>query len=258
MIPKIIHYTWFSGDEYPDKIQACIDSWKQFLPDYELRKWDMNSITNIDSIFLKEALSKKKWAYAADFVRLYAVYNFGGIYLDTDARLYKSLDQFLNDGAFIGKENSFHFSGGRTDQYLSSHCFGAERCHPFIKLCLDYYDSRHFITSNNEHLPNSLKLNLVLLPYIQTEIARMFGYDSGPINQQIQRCDEGLTIYPSSYFDMTKDGPNAYCQHLALGGWRDEKAKEPTYSFSYKIQWRIWAVIEKILRAFNRSLIKLN
>ena len=85
MIPKIIHYTWFSGDEYPEKIKKCIDSWHRFMPDYEFRLWDMKSIENIDSPFLKEAIKMKKWAYAADMVRCYAVYNFGGIYLDTDA-----------------------------------------------------------------------------------------------------------------------------------------------------------------------------
>lgn len=258
MIPKIIHYTWFSGEEFPVEIQECVDSWKRMMPNYELRKWDMDAIENIDSIFLKEAISAKKWAYAADFIRLYAIYNYGGIYLDTDAKVYKSFDRFLNSRAFIGKENSIHYSGGICAQYLSSHCFGAEKEHPFVKLCLDYYEDRHFITSDNEQLPTALRFNLVLLPYIQSEIAQIYGYDSRPLNQQIQRCEEGIMIYPSSYFDMTSEGRASYCQHLALGSWRDSKVYEPTYSLKYKIQWRLWSIVEKALLIFNRKLLKLN
>jgi mannosyltransferase OCH1-like enzyme len=101
MIPKIIHYTWFSGDEMPQVIKECIASWKRILPEYELRLWDYNAIKDIDSVFLKEALEVKKWAYAADFVRLYALYNEGGIYLDTDVMVFKRFDCFLNDKCFI-------------------------------------------------------------------------------------------------------------------------------------------------------------
>jgi len=173
MIPKIIHYTWFSGEPFPEKIQVCIDSWKEHLPDYELRLWDMEAIKSIDSMFLREALAEKKWAYAADYVRLYAVYHEGGIYLDTDVMVYRSFDDLLGERAFIGKENSVHFEGGFTAQYLSSHCFGAEKGHPFVKDCLDYFEDRHFVTSANVKLPQPLRYNFVLLPYIQAEIARL-------------------------------------------------------------------------------------
>ena len=90
MIPKIIHYTWFSGDEMPQIVNECMASWERHLPDYEFRLWDMDAIKDIDAVFLREALSVKKWAYAADYVRLYALYHEGGIYLDTDVMVYKS------------------------------------------------------------------------------------------------------------------------------------------------------------------------
>ena len=111
MIPKIIHYTWLSGDPYPAKIKSCIDSWSRILPDYELKLWDMESIKNIDSVFLKEALAAHKWAYAADFVRLYAIYNEGGIYLDTDVKVFKSFDPLLSCKAFILATISFVSKG---------------------------------------------------------------------------------------------------------------------------------------------------
>ncbi len=89
MIPKIIHYCWLSSEPYPEKIQNCIDSWKKILPDYEIKLWNMNNF-DINSIdFVKEACSVKKWAFASDYIRLYALYNYGGIYLDSDVLIKK-------------------------------------------------------------------------------------------------------------------------------------------------------------------------
>ena len=125
MIPKIIHYTWFSNDPFPEMVQQCIQSWHHFMPDYEFVLWDAKRIEQINSKWLKQSTEKKKWAFAADFVRLYAVYTEGGIYLDTDCMVYKSFDPLLANTSFIGKENSIHVEGRRTEMYLTSHCFGA-------------------------------------------------------------------------------------------------------------------------------------
>ena len=257
MIPKVIHYTWFSGELFPEKVQKCLDSWKVHLSDYEFRLWDMDSVKSIDSIFLKEALTERMWAYAADFVRLYALYHEGGIYLDTDVMVYKSFDSLLDKQAFIGKENSIHFEGGFSAQYLTSHCFGAVRNHPYIKNCLDYYDNRHFITSLHEDLPQPLKQNMVLLPFIQAEIARQYGYDWKPSNQEIQKCKTGLEIFPSEYFDTQKSSIYSYCKHMALGSWRNEKAQEPVYNLAYKIKWRLLCPIKWLLSKMNFIAIEI-
>lgn len=225
MIPKIIHYTWFSNEPFPEKVQRCIDSWKRIMPDYELKIWNMDSIKDIDSVFLKEALSVKKWAYAADFVRLYAIYNYGGIYLDTDVVVYKPFDEFLNHQVFIGKESSIHFTNEGSLQGLTSHCFGAEQGHPYIKKCLDYFENRHFVISKDTELPTSLRMNMVLLPYIQAAIAVQFGYDWRPSVQCVQKIEDGIAIYPSVIFDpfqgKLQNRKKSYCLHLAMGGWRD-------------------------------------
>lgn len=257
MIPQIIHYTWFSGEQMPQQITECIASWKKYLPNYELRKWDLEAVKDIDVPFLKEALMAKKWAYAADFVRVYAVYHYGGIYLDTDVMLYHSLDSYLDNVAFIGKENSIHFEGRQSFQYLSSHCFGAEKGHPFIKNCMDYYRDRHFVISKNDRLPVSLRYNMVLMPYIQAEIAKCYGYDSSPRIQTVQNCKDGLTIYPSEVFDPETIISSSVCKHLALGGWRENKSSEPEYSLRYKLEWRIVALIQKIVSLFDYKLIKI-
>lgn len=257
MIPRIIHYTWFSGDPFPEKIQACIDSWKRLLPGYEFRLWDMDAIRDIDSMFLHEAITARKWAYAADFVRLYAISHHGGIYLDTDVMLYHDFDAFLQHRAFIGKENSLHFTGSMSSQYLTSHCFGAEAGHPFVERCLAYFNDRHFVTSTNEALPIPLRYNFVLLPYIQAEIARQYGYDWKPLTQTIQHCDEGLVIYPTEYFDCSKQTPNSVCRHLALGGWRTDQPNEPTYNLRYKLTWRFLQPFKKLLGKFNYVCMKV-
>lgn len=257
MIPKIVHYTWFSGDKMPQVIIECIDSWKKNLKDYTFKLWDMDAIKDINVPFLKEALNAHKWAYAADFIRVYAIYNYGGIYLDTDVLLYKSLDEFLQYSAFIGKESSIHFMGRTSIQYLSSHCFGAEKGHPFVKDCMDYYLDRHFVISKSETLPISLRYNMVLMPYIQAEIAKCYGYIDTPSMQNIQYCKDGLTIFPSEVFDPEFVHSSSVCKHLALGSWREKKSSEPEYSLRYKIEWRIVALIQKIVAPFNYILIKI-
>lgn len=261
MIPKIIHYTWFSGDEYPEKIKVCIESWKKFLPDYELRLWDMNAIKDINSIFLKEALSVKKWAYAADFVRLHALYHEGGIYLDTDVMVYKSFDDLLNNLCFIGKENSMHWAFDRYNgiQYLSSHCMGAEKGHPFIKDCLGYYLDRHFVLSHNESLPLCLRYNYVLLPYVQAIIAKEYGYNWNPAVQKIQNCDKGLTVYPTDWFCGFQFLKESYCRHYCFGGWLENvDSKSISQSFKENLLKRVKRIIRKFTLYFSFTVMKVD
>lgn len=254
MIPKIIHYTWFSGEPFPERIQECIESWHKHMPEYEYVLWDAESIKDIDSVWLKECLEKRKWAYASDFVRLYAVYKYGGIYLDTDCIVYRSFDDLLNDDCFIGKENSFHVEGGIIESYLTSHCFGAKMTHPFIKRCLSYYE-RPFVVSEDDSLPMKLKWNVVLLPFIQSELAEQIGYNPLPSANYIQQLD-GMTVYPKAYFDLLKLTPHGYCRHLALGGWRDKFAVEDDITLGYKIRWRIEAVVRCLMDKCGYYLIK--
>ena len=243
MIPKIIHYTWFSNDEMPLKVKECIASWKKVMPDYELRLWNMESLKEIDSVFMTEALQQKKWAYAADYVRLYAVYTYGGIYLDTDVLVYKSFDRSLNDRCFIGKESSIHFGKIGAYQGLSSHCFGAEPEHPFLKKCMSYYKDRHFITSKDETLPNDLRMNMVTAPFIQALLANQIGYNWNPTCKTLQVLENGLKIYPQYFFDpfqgKTVNRSKSYCLHLAVGGWREKyNVKESKVSFLKRMLFR--------------------
>lgn len=256
MIPKVLHYCWFSGEPYPPQVEECLASWKALLPDFSFRIWDKVSLCGMSSDYLKEALDKGKWACAADYVRLYALYQYGGVYMDTDVQLFRSLTPMLQNAAFIGKEFSIHFEGRLSSQYLTSHCFGAEKGHPFVKDCLDYFEGRHFVQSQNERLPMSLRYSPVLLPYVQSEIARLYGYDERPSSQKVQLCKDGLVIYPSHYFDALTVRDETVCRHLALGSWRDRKSAEPVYNLRYKIEWRMVALLERLLRRYHYVLRK--
>lgn len=108
MIPKTIHYCWISGNKFPDKIQRCVDSWHKQLPDYEFVLWDAEKASKIGSRYVDEAIFYKKYAFAADFIRFYALYTYGGVYLDSDVEVLKSFNDLLGLNYFIGKENSWN------------------------------------------------------------------------------------------------------------------------------------------------------
>lgn len=259
MIKKLVHYAWFGGDEMPDTIKKCIASWHRFLPDYEFKKWDMSAIEGIDSVYLKEALSVKKWAFAVDFIRLYAVYNWGGIYLDTDVELKGSFDPFLKHRMFIGKERfyqlSYTYKNPGLCRYLTSHCFGAEAGHPFLKKCLDYYSGRHFILSENLEIPESIRYDHTVIPYILACIAYSEGFNWNPKAQSIQSLGNGLTIYPTEFFDGNIDQKKCVAIHHALGSWtigygRDSNTEK-------KLIVRIKKLIVNVLYHFDIAVFKL-
>lgn len=259
MIPKIIHYTWFSGEPFPEKIKACIDSWHNLLPDYQFVHWDMDSIKDLDVPFLKEALAEKKWAFASDYVRLWAIYNYGGIYLDTDVMVYESFDDLLSLPFFIGRENSWHFEGHKTVCYLSSHCFGGEKGHLYLKETLDYYNSIHFIRTSNKNVPHFLRLDMTIEPYIQAVFARKYGFDWNYSRRARQDISEGISVFPSECFDATSapfDGKK-YCKHLATGSWREFAMYNPEITWKYKVEWRVVKYIQKFLNRMGYTVVKL-
>lgn len=255
MIPKIIHWIWFS-EELPSEILQHVTEWKKFNPDYEIRHWGYDEIRNVHSSFMDEALKLKKWAFATDFLRLYVLYHFGGIYLDSDVKLLRNLNSFLSHQCFMGKEQTIHIEDGKQEQYLTAHCIGAVKGHPFIKKCLDYYEELHFRLSSNEDLPISLKYNMTLLPYNLSELAKQIGYDPKPLSQVVQKLDN-LTIFPSHYFDATPKKADSVAIHFANGSWRQYSYYEPHYNLKYKIGWRLANLCKKILAPYKYIIIKL-
>ena len=242
----------------PPKMQECLDSWTRVMPDYEIWKWDDERIKEFDNIFIREAIEEKKWAFVSDVARVYAIAKYGGIYLDTDVYVYKSFDSLLKNKAFIGRESSMHLIDQNTVNFLTTCCFGAEKGNEFIIRCLDYYKDRHFITSHNKSLPPELRLDIRLNSEVFALLASEIGYNPSVLHDTEQHCGDTLVVYPSFYFDGVGVHKSSYSVHLALGTWRDNYQREWTYSWKDKISWRFWAIIEKLLRVSNRTLIKLN
>lgn len=153
MIPKIIHLCWLSGDPYPSKIAKCLKSWKAFLSDYEVILWDTNRFDLNSSPWVKQAFENKKYAFAADYIRFYALYHFGGIYLDSDVEVIKSFDDLLDLPYFVGAEKA-----GTPEAAI----MGAEKGCDWIKQCLDYYENRPFVKGDGS-------LDIRKLPEIMNE-----------------------------------------------------------------------------------------
>jgi hypothetical protein len=153
MIPKKIHYCWLSNDPMPEKLLKCVESWKKYLPDYELIKWDLQRFPLSKNVWVKEAFENKKYAFAADYIRLYALATEGGIYLDSDVEVLKSFDDLLKYPYFICKENS--------PKGIEAAIIGAEKETPWVLDCLSYYDGKHFIdkdgNAQTDVLPSILK-----------------------------------------------------------------------------------------------------
>lgn len=136
MIPKIVHLCWLSGDPYPPSIAKCLKSWEKYLPDYEVVLWDTKRFDLNSSIWVRQAFEKKKYAFAADYIRFYALYNYGGIYLDSDVEVLKDFDDFLDLPYFVGAEKA---------QTPEAAIIGAEKGCDWIKQCMDYYQNRFFV-----------------------------------------------------------------------------------------------------------------
>lgn len=225
MIPKIIHYCWFSGDKKPKAIKRCIESWHRFLPDYKIKCWDGNSF-DFDSVkFVRDAMDAKKYAFAADYVRLYALYTEGGIYLDSDVLVKRPFDIFLSEDFFCGTEafwinNQLHYR-------MEAAIMGSQQNHPFVKKCLSYYENTDFSFDRTE--------KDIVMPAIISKIAKDFGYQY--INQKQMLVN--ITVYPTSVFCNTlyQDTTNEkelFAIHQNAGSWIDYSNRGWLYRFCRK------------------------
>lgn len=177
MIPRTIHYCWFGKTPLPKLAKRCIESWKKYCPDYEIICWDESRFDVNYNQFSHDAYKAGKWAFVSDVARLYIIYHYGGIYLDTDVELTGSLDAFLTNQAFMGTEPDGLVATGLG--------FGAEKQTAVIREMLEEYDR---ILFNASKPPDCPRLTTVFL--------NRYGYSSQP---QIQTIRD-ITIYPPEYF----------------------------------------------------------
>lgn len=228
-IPKIIHYCWFGEKKKSKLIKKCISSWKKYNPEYTIVEWNEKNINLSCNAYIKEAYENKKWAFVADYVRLYVVYNKGGIYLDTDVELIKGLDDFLSYDAFFSVERNGNINTGLG--------FGAKIGNKTVKKLMDSYENIHFCNKETG------KLDFTPCTHRNTEtIESMYGNIKDKINS---RLNDNVIILDSDFFcpynqktgEMNKTS-NTVGIHWYSASWRSK-------SINYR---------EKFLRPFKRII----
>lgn len=190
MIPKIIHFCWLSDDEYPKIIKKCIESWRKKLPDYEIVLWDTKKFDINSTTWTKQAFEAKQYAFAADYIRLHAIYNYGGIYFDSDVEVLKSLDDFLDFPYFIGVQ---------FDNDIEAAIISAEKGTDWIKSCLDYYDKRSFIKEDGSYDQETLPVIMRCQIEKSKTLVRLKSNQVDNLDELITNKDS-VFLFPSEYF----------------------------------------------------------
>lgn len=211
MIPKIIHYCWFGRGDMPELAKKCIASWHKFMPEWEYKLWNEDNF-DINSIsYTKEAYEAKKYAFVSDYVRLWALEKEGGIYMDVDFMVYKSLDDLLHWNAFAGFEGSKHSP-------LMMGVIASQPCGEWVKEQLDYYHNRHFIKEDGSY---DLTTNVAFVTSKMRE--------QGFVQNGKEQDYKDLHIFPVEYFCPRQTTgeyfrtENTYCESVGLNSWSESK-----------------------------------
>lgn len=213
MIPKIIHYCWFGRNPLPPLAIKCIESWKKYCPDYEIKEWNEDNFDLDLFPYAREAYDNRKFAFVTDVVRLYALYHEGGIYMDTDVEVLRPIDRFLTHHAFSGFENERNVPTG---------IMASEKGGKWAKDNLEYYTDRHFLFSDGKY---DLTTNVTII----TNYMLPLGLKQ---NNTYQDFSNLITFYPKDYFcpKSYEDGKiylteNSYTIHHFAGSWVSEEDK---------------------------------
>lgn len=249
MIPKIIHYCWLSNDPIPDSLKKYMESWKKYLPDYKIIHWNFDRFNKESSLWVKQAFENKKYAFAADYIRLYAIYHYGGIYLDMDVEVLQSFDKFLKLQTMICWQKDV---GG-----LEVAAFGAEKGSLWVKDCLDYYINRPFIKENGT-------LDMRTLPSITEGELKKKNYQLINVNSLQEAINitspYKIPVFPCEFFSpksyktfKIETNSNSTCIHHFAGTW----VEVPRYERIEKHFWEYLGLrnpnlIRKIVWLFKK------
>lgn len=216
LIPHIIHFAWFSENPKTELVKNCIASWKKYSPGWLIVQWTRETLFPFDNDFIKEAYEFKKYAFIADFLRVYALYYYGGVYIDSDVELKSSLSPFLNHSFFISQSR---------DKWLhvAPDCYGARKGHPLLKKMLEYYRSNHFLKEDG-HLDEK---------WVGIRFTRMIKklYNISlevKIKNPIILPNNG-SIYPTFYFEQEIQGKPNIANHFCTGSWKGNKYNDEKY-----------------------------
>lgn len=214
MIPKIIHYCWFGLGEMPNLVMQCIASWHRYMPDWKYHLWSEDNFDIASApAYVQEAYASKKYAFVSDYVRLWALEREGGLYLDTDVEVLKSLEPLMNDTAFIGLEESLALLPGTCVMACEAHC-------QWVKDMLETYDGAYILCEDG---------TMDMTTNVQRLGGRMV---EGGLQRErkVQYLSHWrLRIYTHDYFSpitstrVMRKSKNTYCIHHFAGTWVDGK-----------------------------------
>lgn len=211
MIPKIIHYCWFGRGEKPALVKKCIKSWKKYCPDYEFIEWNEDNFDINSTLWTKQAYEAKKYAFVADYVRLKALYDQGGVYLDSDVELVKPIDPFRTHEAYSGFESANSAPTGIIASVAGQQVIGR---------WLDYYTDRPYLIDGKPNMDPNVSF--------MTADLKKYGLQ---MNDTLQNVN-GMTIYPQTYFCPLHTDNVSHCKskdtvaiHYFTSTWRSEKGR---------------------------------
>lgn len=249
MIPKIIHYIWFGRNPKPELALKCIESWKKYCPDYEIIEWNEDNFDlNTAPLYVRQAYEAKKWAFVSDYVRLWAMIEHGGIYMDIDVEVLRPLDEFLVHQAFSGFEDP---------ESIPTGIMACEKGFPLFTELMHYYDDASFL--NDDGSPN-LTTNVKIITQMCLERGLV-------LNGQYQQI-QGFALYPSDVFcpfsyatGRLKKTKRTATIHWFSGSWYSEhrnkwkkverlvnRVTEDTYRLA------VWIMGEKNYRKLRESI----
>ena len=211
-IPKTIHYAWFGRGQMGQEAKRCINSWRTILPDYEIIEWNEDNFPLDKYPYAKEAYEAGKYAYVSDVVRLYVLYMYGGIYMDTDVEVCKSLDTFLCLHAF---------SGFQAPREIPTGIIASEKQNGWVKEQLEYYENNHF---NLTDITEKQITNVDIITSISLKKHNL------KLNNKKQELKYGMVLFPDDYFCAKNPGTgelmitsNTYTIHHFAGSWVPKK-----------------------------------
>jgi hypothetical protein len=186
MIPKIIHYCWFGRKPLPRLALMCIESWKKYFPDYEIKEWNEDNY-NVHIIpYTHEAYERKKYAFVSDFARFDILYQEGGIYFDTDVEVISNMEAIVARGAFMACEQDYNSIDGIS--VAPGLGLAAMKGMPLFAEIIEMYKNIHFIKQDGA-------CNLKTVVQYTTELLKVYGLQNIPGIQVVK----GITIYPTDY-----------------------------------------------------------
>lgn len=253
MMPKTIHWCWLSGDPIPKLLKRYMRSWGRVMPDWKVKCWTQENFDVQRIPWVAQAVAQRKWAYAADYIRLYALYHEGGVYLDSDVLVVKSFEPLCKHDFFTSIETNCEFYEGIKDLDADGHpldlskpvkslglqaaIMGAKPGNAYVRDCMKWYETHDFVNPDGT-------FNMVVMPAVIALEAVKYGFR---YEDKEQELDGGVHIFDSSVFAGAGCYPDdkMYAIHWCEGSWRDRS-----------LGWRIMKVLKRPIPRFMRRFIR--